>query len=71
MDEDDDFDFTTEDPSSFLDELEAGLDDPGITPVPVTPPLSREEVDELVDRTLEEELARLKERHGPGGSGRP
>lgn len=71
MGADTDFDFTTEDPASFLDELEAGLEDPGITPIPVTPPLTREQVDELVDRTLEEELARLKDRTGRGVPGRP
>jgi hypothetical protein len=65
MAQDDDFGelgIDTEDPATFLDELEAGLDDPEIGPTPVTPSLSRDEIDELVDKTLEEELSRLKER---------
>jgi hypothetical protein len=71
MNQDDDFDLGTEDPVSFLDELEAGLEDSEIAPAPVTPSMSRDEIEQLVDRTLEEELARLKQRHGPGGTGRP
>lgn len=72
MDQDDDLDdlgLGAEDPTSFLDELEAGLDDLEIGPTPVAPSLTREEIDQLVDSTLEEELGRLKERHGSGGSG--
>lgn len=65
MDQEDDLEdlrIDTDDPATFLDELEAGLGEPEIAPIPVTPSLTRDEIEELVDKTLEEELARLKER---------
>ena len=65
MDQDDDLTdlrIDTDDPDTFLDELEAGLEEPEIAPIPVTPSLTRDEIEDLVDKTLEEELARLKDR---------
>jgi len=49
-----------DDASSFLDRLDSDLDDLGTGDHPPTgPPLSRREIDELVDRVLDEEVARL------------
>ncbi len=49
-----------DDASSFLDRLDSDLDDLGAGDHPLTgPPLSRREIDELVDRVLDEEVARL------------
>jgi len=49
-----------DDASSFLDRLDSDLDDLGAGDHPPTgPPLSRREIDELVDRVLDEEVARL------------
>lgn len=57
---DEDLDFLPEDPTAFLEQLEADLDDLGSLPSPPPgPPLSREEIDELVNQTLDEELTRL------------
>jgi hypothetical protein len=50
-----------DDASSFLDRLDSDLDDLGAGDHPPTgPPLSRREIDELVDRVLDDEVARLK-----------
>jgi hypothetical protein len=49
-----------DDSASFLDRLDSDLDDLGGGDHPPTgPPLSRREIDELVDRVLDEEVARL------------
>jgi hypothetical protein len=49
-----------DDPTAFLERLDADLDDigPGDHP-PTGPPLSRREIEDLVDRALDEETARL------------
>jgi hypothetical protein len=50
-----------DDATSFLDRLDSDLDDLGAGDHPPTgPPLSRKEIDDLVDRVLDEEVARLK-----------
>jgi len=56
--DDDNLDFPVNDLTSFLDELEAGLEHGGVPP-PVAPLLTRDAIDELVNRTLDEELSRL------------
>jgi len=49
-----------DDATSFLDRLDSDLDDLGAGDQPPTgPPLSRQEIDDLVDRVLDEEVARL------------
>ena len=49
-----------DDATSFLDRLDSDLDDLGAGDHPPTgPPLSRKEIDDLVDRVLDEEVARL------------
>jgi hypothetical protein len=56
-------DVQPDDPTSFLDRLDAEADFEDVTAPdeqPLSPaPLSRQEVDEVVDRVLTEELARL------------
>ena len=49
-----------DDPTAFLERLDGDLDDlgPGDHP-PSGPPLSRREIDDLVNRALDEETARL------------
>lgn len=50
-----------DDATSFLDRLDSDLDDLGAGDHPPTgPPLSRKEIDDLVDQVLDEEVARLK-----------
>jgi hypothetical protein len=50
-----------DDATSFLDRLDSDLDDLGAGDHPPTgPPLSRKEIDDLVERVLDEEVARLK-----------
>lgn len=50
-----------DDSTSFLDRLDSDLDDLGAGDHPPTgPPLSRKEIDDLVDQVLDEEVARLK-----------
>jgi hypothetical protein len=49
-----------DDATSFLDRLDSDLDDLGTADHPPTgPPLSRKEIDDLVDQVLDEEVARL------------
>jgi hypothetical protein len=49
-----------DDATSFLDRLDSDLDDLGAGDHPPTgPPLSRKEIDDLVERVLDEEVARL------------
>ena len=49
-----------DDATSFLDRLDSDIDDLGAGDLPPTgPPLSRKEIDDLVDRVLDEEVARL------------
>ena len=50
-----------DDPTAFLERLDADLDDvgPGDHP-PTGPPLSRREIDDLVDSAIVEEMGRLK-----------
>jgi hypothetical protein len=49
-----------DDATSFLDRLDSDLDDLGAGDHPPTgPPLSRKEIDELVEQVLDEEVARL------------
>jgi len=59
-DEIEELEIPPEDSTEFLERLDADLDDlgPGDHP-PSGPPLSRREIDDLVDRALEEETARL------------
>jgi hypothetical protein len=61
-DEEDDPGVPPEDLTAFLDRLEAelGMELPEAVAVP-PPPLSGEEIDELVNQVLDEELARLEE----------
>jgi hypothetical protein len=61
MDEED-FGLPTDDPAAFLDRLEAepGEELPNGLPTSL-PPLSREEIEELVNLVLDEELERLEE----------
>lgn len=48
------------DPASLLERLEAGYRRAGSPPIPPAPPsMSREEIEELIKKTLREELARL------------
>jgi hypothetical protein len=50
-----------DDATSFLDRLDSDLDDLGAGDHPPTgPPLSRKEIDDLVEQVLDEEVARLK-----------
>ena len=62
---DDEIDDTQEipldDSDALLDRLDAGFEelDDLDEQTPAGPPLSRQEIDDLVDRTLAEELARL------------
>jgi len=52
-----------DDSTSFLDRLDSDLDDLGAGDHPPTgPPLSRKEIDDLVEQVLDEEVARLKGR---------
>jgi hypothetical protein len=63
MDEEDDLDFSPEDPSWFLERLDESLDPEAGGPAdtsPSDPPLSRGEIEDLVNRVLNEELARTK-----------
>jgi hypothetical protein len=55
-------DLPGDDPASVLDEIGAG-EDSGIIPElpPAGPPLSRREIDEIVDRVLNDELKRLSD----------
>ncbi|MFY9826896.1 MAG: hypothetical protein WAM82_36415 [Thermoanaerobaculia bacterium] len=49
-----------DDATSFLDRLDSELDDLGAGDHPPSgPALSREEIDDLVERVLDEEVARL------------
>lgn len=49
-----------DDATSFLDRLDSDLDDLGAGDHPPTgPPLSRKEIDDLVEQVLDEEVARL------------
>ena len=61
-------DLSPEDPASPLERLDAGFEDLGVPDEHPSPgagsPLSRREIDELVDQVLTEELARLG---GPKG----
>jgi hypothetical protein len=59
-DEIEELEIPPEDPTEFLERLDEDLDDlgPGDHP-PSGPPLSRREIDALVDRALDEEVARL------------
>lgn len=63
MDEEDDLDFPPEDPSWFLERLEENLDPEAGGPAdnsPPDPPLSRGEIDDLVNKVLNEELTRTR-----------
>lgn len=56
-----DLEIPPDDATSFLDRLDSDLDDLGAGDHPPTgPPLSRKEIDDLVERVLDEEVARLK-----------
>ena len=59
-DEIEELEIPPEDPTEFLERLDEDLDDlgPGDHP-PSGPPLSRREIDSLVDHALAEEVARL------------
>ncbi len=59
-DEIEELEIPPEDPTEFLERLDEDLDDlgPGDHP-PSGPPLSRREIDSLVDRALDEEVTRL------------
>ncbi|MBW8874066.1 MAG: hypothetical protein JF614_03820 [Acidobacteria bacterium] len=59
-DEIEELEIPPEDSAAFLDRLDSDLDDLGAGEHPPTgPPLSRREIDDLVDRVLDEEVARL------------
>lgn len=53
--------FPSEDPTSMLEQLDAGFEDfaPPDEQPPSPPPLSQQEIEDVVDRVLTEELARL------------
>jgi hypothetical protein len=59
-DEIEELEIPPEDPTEFLERLDADLDDlgPGDHP-PSGPSMSRREIDDLVDRALDEEVARI------------
>ncbi len=59
-DEIEELEIPPEDPTEFLERLDADLDDlgPGDHP-PSGPSLSRREIDDLVDHALDEEVARI------------
>ncbi|MFL6193994.1 MAG: hypothetical protein ACJ75H_07475 [Thermoanaerobaculia bacterium] len=55
-------DLPVDDATSVLDEIGAGEDSAVIPELPPTgPPLSRREIDDLVDRVLNDELKRLND----------
>jgi len=59
-DEIEELEIPPDDAASFLDRLDSDLDDLDAGEHPPTgPPVSRREIDELVDRVLDEEVARL------------
>jgi hypothetical protein len=66
-DEIEELEIPPEDPTEFLERLDADLDDlgPGDHP-PSGPSLSRREIDDLVDRALDEEVARISGRPTKG-----
>jgi hypothetical protein len=53
--------FPPDDPTSMLERLDAGIEDLGVPDEqpPSGAPLSRKEIDEVVEQVLAEELARL------------
>jgi hypothetical protein len=54
-----DLEIPSDDATSFLDRLDSDLDDLGAGDHPPTGPALRREIDDLVDRVLDEEVARL------------
>jgi hypothetical protein len=53
-------DLFPDDPDDFLDRLDSGYEELGLlNEAPVTAPLSRREIDDVIERALAEELARL------------
>ncbi|HEX4961313.1 MAG TPA: hypothetical protein VF173_10780 [Thermoanaerobaculia bacterium] len=59
-DEIEELEIPQDDAASFLDRLDSDLDDFGAREhPPAGPPLSRREIDDLVDHVLDEEVARL------------
>jgi hypothetical protein len=64
--DEEDLGLPTDDPLAFLDRLEAEPGEGLPEELPTTlPPLSREEIDELVNQVLDEELGRLEEERRP------
>ena len=58
---DDDLDFPVDDDfDSLLDDFEEDLEDEAGAPAPPGAPMSRQEMDAVVDEVLAEELSRLK-----------
>lgn len=62
--QDDEFDDLPEDlsvgdPDEFLDRLDSGFAELGVQEQPPAGPLSRQEIDDIVERAIAEELARL------------
>ncbi|HEV2854563.1 MAG TPA: hypothetical protein VHC97_17340 [Thermoanaerobaculia bacterium] len=53
-------DLFPDDPDDFLDRLDSGLEELGLlNEAPVTTPLSPQEIDDVIERALAGELARL------------
>ena len=52
-------DLSVDDPDEFLDRLDSGFAELGAHEQPPAGPLSRQEIDDIVNRAIAEELARL------------
>jgi hypothetical protein len=61
--------FPPDDPTSALEQLDAGFEDAGPGGEPPAP-LDRLQIDELIDQVISEELERLEQRKARDRSGR-